>query len=178
MAKLLASGGLVLLALILGATVFREPVAWAAQAVDAHITNLDANGNIKVHEQGTANVAVQGTPTVNVANASLPVTPSYETQLLVNQSATNGDTLTVPVAAFKTVHLDFDLESGACAGSGAELRVVERTTLQFRGRILAADACSSDPPGLTLEMPGRSLDLFVIAPPGDTWHVDAFGRAN
>jgi hypothetical protein len=39
---------------ILGATVFREQVAWAAQALDANITNLDSNGNIKVHEQGVA----------------------------------------------------------------------------------------------------------------------------
>src|SRR5712691_8653566 len=56
---------------ILGATVFREQVAHAAQAVlpvlvtnDAsnpvrvHEQNLDLSGNIKVHEQGTANVRV------------------------------------------------------------------------------------------------------------------------
>ena len=39
---------------ILGATVFQEQVAWAAQLVDANITNVDAKGNIKVHEQGVA----------------------------------------------------------------------------------------------------------------------------
>jgi hypothetical protein len=57
--------------LVLGATVFKERVAWAAQSVDANITNVDANGNVKVHEQGTANVIVQGTPTVNVAQRVL-----------------------------------------------------------------------------------------------------------
>ena len=41
---------------ILGATVFREQVAWAAQLVDANITNVDGKGNIKVHEQGIAAV--------------------------------------------------------------------------------------------------------------------------
>jgi hypothetical protein len=68
--KLLFIGSLLVLSAVLGATVFREPVAWAAQAVDAHITNLDANGNIRVHEQGTANVAVQGTPSVTVSGTA------------------------------------------------------------------------------------------------------------
>lgn len=57
--------------LVLGATVFKEQVAWAAQTVDATITNVDANGNVKVHEQGTANVQVQGTPTVSVSKPVL-----------------------------------------------------------------------------------------------------------
>jgi hypothetical protein len=67
MRKYLLVGGMVLLGLLLGATVFREPVAWAAQAVDARITApLDVSGNVKVHEAGTANV--------NVTNSSLAVT--------------------------------------------------------------------------------------------------------
>jgi hypothetical protein len=54
---------LVLLSVVLGATVFREPVAWAAQAVDATIIGpLDGNGNVRVHEQGTANVRVTDNP--------------------------------------------------------------------------------------------------------------------
>jgi len=51
------------LATVLGATAFRDQVAWAAQSVDAHITNVDGNGNIKVHEQGTPTVAIS--PTAN-----------------------------------------------------------------------------------------------------------------
>lgn len=52
--------------LVLGATVFKEPVAWAAQAVDARIIGpLDADGNVRVHEQGTADV--------NVTNGTLSV---------------------------------------------------------------------------------------------------------
>jgi len=47
---------LVGLAAILGATVFRDQVALAAQSIDAHITNVDGNGTIKVHEQGTVEV--------------------------------------------------------------------------------------------------------------------------
>jgi hypothetical protein len=54
---------LVVGATILGATVFREPIASAAQLVNANITGpLDAQGDVKVHEQGTANVAVTNGP--------------------------------------------------------------------------------------------------------------------
>jgi hypothetical protein len=66
---------------VLGTTVFRIDIAQAtgrAQSVTVDNTtanpvpvreqNTDANGNIKVHEQGTANV--------NVANSSLTVAPA------------------------------------------------------------------------------------------------------
>jgi hypothetical protein len=84
---------LVGLATVLGATVFRDQVAWAAQSVDAHITNLDASGNVKVHEQGTADVHVSGgavgldasanTVKLDQSNGPLPVTvkdnPAFQT---------------------------------------------------------------------------------------------------
>ncbi|HEY6960603.1 MAG TPA: hypothetical protein VI408_01800, partial [Gaiellaceae bacterium] len=63
---------------VLGATVLREPVADAAapiasvfvsndasHPVPVREQNLDANGDVKVHEQGTANV--------NVTNSTLAV---------------------------------------------------------------------------------------------------------
>ena len=69
---------LVLGSTVLGATVLREPLAWAAPPMPSVFVandesnpvpdreqNLDADGNIKVHEQGTADV--------NVTNTSLPV---------------------------------------------------------------------------------------------------------
>jgi hypothetical protein len=56
---------------VLGATVFRTDIAQAtglAQAVSATIVSpLDAQGNVKVHEQGTANV--------NVTNSGLSIAP-------------------------------------------------------------------------------------------------------
>jgi hypothetical protein len=82
---------------VLGGTVFRQQVADAANLVNVFVTNdtshpvpareqnLDANGNIKVHEQGTASVNItnatvpvheQGTASVNVTNSSLSVAPS------------------------------------------------------------------------------------------------------
>jgi hypothetical protein len=69
-------------ATILGTTVLREPIASAAQHVSATIVGpLDANGNVKVHEQGTANVNVTGSPTVHAAqqgawNVGLTGTPT------------------------------------------------------------------------------------------------------
>jgi hypothetical protein len=78
--------GLVLIAVgvVLGATVFRTDIAQAtglaqsvtvtntpAQAVPVREQNLDG-GNIKVHEQGTANV--------NVTNSGLSVTPRVATK--------------------------------------------------------------------------------------------------
>jgi hypothetical protein len=71
---------LVLGSVVLGATVFRAPLATAAGGVPSMFVandnqhalpveeqNLDTNGNLKVHEQGTADV--------NVTNASLTVAP-------------------------------------------------------------------------------------------------------
>jgi hypothetical protein len=65
---------------LLGATVLQEPLAQAAapiasvfvtndasSPIPAREQNLDTNRNIKVHEQGTANV--------NVTNSSLPTAP-------------------------------------------------------------------------------------------------------
>lgn len=69
---------LVLGSAVLGATVLREPIANAGQQIaNVFVTNdaahpvpvrdqnVDAGGNLKVHEQGTADV--------NVTNTSLPV---------------------------------------------------------------------------------------------------------
>jgi hypothetical protein len=54
---------LVLVSVFLGATVFREPIAWAAQAIDSTIIGpLDGQGNVRVHEQGTAQVVDTESP--------------------------------------------------------------------------------------------------------------------
>jgi hypothetical protein len=59
---------LVLGSVVLGATILRAPIASAAQSVSSTIVGpLDSNGNVAVHEQGTADV--------NVKNASLSVAP-------------------------------------------------------------------------------------------------------
>jgi hypothetical protein len=66
---------LLLGAAILGATVLREPVAWAAQSINANITGpLDGQGNVKVHEQGTTQVA--GTIGLSTSANSVKIDPT------------------------------------------------------------------------------------------------------
>jgi hypothetical protein len=77
---------LVVGATVLGATVLKEPIANAAQIVDANIIGpLDGQGNVKVHEQGTANV--------NVTNAGVSVQPAGEPIVTTLEEF---DTYTVP----------------------------------------------------------------------------------
>jgi hypothetical protein len=67
-------------AIVLGATVLREPIAYAAQTVNATIVGpLDGGGNVKVHEQGTA--------AVDVTNSSIAVRPV-------------GDPITIKLSSF------------------------------------------------------------------------------
>jgi hypothetical protein len=74
MPRRLAPALLLLVIAISCATVLREPIAQAAQLVDASIVGpLDGQGNVKVHEQGTALVHERGTATVDVTNPTLPV---------------------------------------------------------------------------------------------------------
>jgi hypothetical protein len=74
---------LVVAAIVLGSTLFREQLAQAAtpftnvivgnttsNPVPVAVQNTDTSGNINVHEQGTANVNVTNTPTVSVANSA------------------------------------------------------------------------------------------------------------
>lgn len=67
------AAGLVV-SVVLGATVFRQPIVWAAQAVDAMIVApLDGSGNLKVHEQGTANVSITNTSPIPVSEGETTV---------------------------------------------------------------------------------------------------------
>jgi hypothetical protein len=69
---------LVVGATILGATVLREPIARAAQTVDANIIGpLDGNGNVKVHEQGTASVNAAQTGTWSTRDRDNPALQPY-----------------------------------------------------------------------------------------------------
>jgi hypothetical protein len=81
-------------ATILGSTVLREPIANAAQSVDANIIGpLDGNGNVKVHEQGTANVSSQSVDKTTVLAAA--------------HNIGFGQSLDIPVdvAAYREVHV-------------------------------------------------------------------------
>jgi hypothetical protein len=103
---------LVLGAVILGATVLREPIARAASPftnvlvgntasnpVPVTVQNTDTNGDVKVHEQGTADVNVtnttvpvqqQGTADVNVTNTTLPVHEQGTVQVTAGSTTDGG----------------------------------------------------------------------------------------
>jgi hypothetical protein len=92
MRRWLLSGLFVIGTALLGATVLREPIASAAQAVNANITGpLDGDGNVKVHEQGTANV--------HVGNANLPVPESVTTAATEIPIAAPGEVKNVSVGS-------------------------------------------------------------------------------
>jgi hypothetical protein len=108
--------GLALL-LLAGAIVLREPVAQAAQLVDAKIIGpLDGNGDVSVHEQGTAAVREQnldragsirvhehGTAAVNVTNSSITVDQAG-TPVAIRLIWPDDDTYTVPTGKRLRVH--------------------------------------------------------------------------
>ena len=92
---------LVVGATALGMTVLREPLANAAQAVSTEIIKpLDANGNVKVHEQGTANVKVTNLRSepvqVSVTNTSVPVEQAGEPVTIKTTGFGLGTQYTVP----------------------------------------------------------------------------------
>ena len=158
---LLAAFCVVVLATALGATVFREEIAAAAQNLNVFVTN-DATNPVPA----------------TVVNTPLAVDAGFETKVLLDRVMTGGEDATISVAAYKTVHVDWTLQNGTCFGSGAALSIIENTGFTRRGFIPANDACVGDFTGETLEIPGRSLKFILAAPAGDTWRVIVFGRAN
>ena len=69
-----------LVSVVLGATVFRAPIAMAAQLVNATIVGpLDADGNVKVHDQGTVSTRAAATDAADWAalNAVQGVSRSF-----------------------------------------------------------------------------------------------------
>jgi len=140
---------LILAAIVLGATVFREPVAWAAQSVDATILGPLDNGNVRTHEEGTANtreqntdsngnikVHEQGTANVRVANRSFPVfeeeaTRSFQSGFQAGEGGIDSKDL-APIRA-SLITIDWDSASdNALLTLGSSTGVV-RLTLRPQG---------------------------------------------
>ena len=75
MTKVIVVAFLLVCALLLGGTVLREPIASAGQSIGATILGpLDAQGNVRVHEQGTASVS--GTVGLAASANSVKIDPS------------------------------------------------------------------------------------------------------
>jgi hypothetical protein len=126
----IVAGG-VLLSLVLGATVFREPVAWAAQNVSATITGpLDGQGNVAVHEQGTANVSVTNSQLSVREQGTVPASQSGTWHVSVDgkPSVTSADQ-TALVGTY----------TGAPDGGGAFTEAVDADVTGYRSMRVAAN---------------------------------------
>lgn len=172
---------------VLGATVLREPFAWAATPFESvivantannpvpvtqtgtvpvaqmgtanvNVTNLDANGNLKVHEQGTASVqAVDQTERV--------FTRAY--------SADAEDT--IDVGAYREIRIYANVLN--CVAPGFQPATVVLKVLTGGGSPVVLDtftvACVDQ--SRTYEIPGQSIRLEWKGTGGA---VTVFGRAN
>lgn len=92
-----------------GALFGDRAVQAAAKIMDVAEQNLDANGYIRVHEQGTANVAVTNFPaTQSVVVSNLPATQNVTvTNLPLRESFTAGESIvaqTIPDGDFSGEH--------------------------------------------------------------------------
>lgn len=111
---------------VLGA-YFGDPIAQAAkQVTDVFVTN-DASNPVSVHETGTANVAIQGSPTVTIAGTAKVQSVEQPFQQFVSgQYSGNGedcDQITPP--AGMTLRIDsFNVEGNGATKPDIYLLVV------------------------------------------------------
>jgi hypothetical protein len=162
---------LILGATILGSTVLREPIANAAQSVDANIIGpLDGQGNVKVHEQGTANV--------NVTNSTVPVheqgttnvKASDQTQVVLKRDFATDQDVTIAVDAYREIRVELN------CSAGDELAIVDPlSTNAFGPNILDILHCEQS---RVYETPGTTLVLHVAVGTFDQPTVVVYGRSN
>jgi hypothetical protein len=138
---------------VLGSTVFRQQVADASSLLNVFVTNdsshpvpvreqnTDANGNIKVHEQSTANI--------NVTNTS--AIPVHE------QGTANASITAFPQAT--TVH-----EDGAQLSGGSQ-KVDTFATINASTIVLMAAESTAD---FEVAAPTGFVEFFEIVPSGST----------
>jgi len=137
---------------VLGATVLREPVAWAAQTVGATIIGpLDGNGNVKVQDQGV-------------------------TKLLFRQVVQVSDPpVTVDVAEFRTVRMY--IQTGGAGNCPAFVELLAQEGATFIGIEAIVPNCGSNDTRL-LEVPGRTLNVRVLGSGNEAAIITIFGRYN
>jgi hypothetical protein len=147
---------LVLVSVVLGATVFREPVAWAAQTVDSTIIGpLDGQGNVRVHEQGTAQVVDTDSPARKAAlfrfSGLTDIVPAGQ-RFIVSYLNVRGE-----------------IFSGAPPATSCRLTVIAGDLTSFIGSIRLLDAGGSSVIG--------SEQVFIPVNAGERFHVDCGGSA-
>jgi hypothetical protein len=134
----------------------------AAHAVPVHANNTDANGNLKVHEQGTATVK-----------------SGDQTQLVYSGTLQNeSDTGPLDVSAFREIRVISTCNAGSLHSAALDILT---STGQSDVRI---DRITQDCPSVvtrTYELPGTSVRMRNVSDLiGDTADLDlaVFGRGN
>jgi hypothetical protein len=162
-----------LLSAVLGATVLREPIAYAASpftnvivgntadnpvpvaqtgTANVNVTNADATGNIKVHEQGTASVQAVD-----------------QTQLVLARAFAGNADNTVDVSAYREIRVNANVDN--CA----QPATVFIKSLGGSPQVVDTFAVGCLDVSRTYEVPGQRLSF--------EWHGNGgqlfvFGRAN
>jgi hypothetical protein len=148
---------------VLGATVFREPIARAAQATATTIVGpLDSNGNVKVHEQGTATVS--GTVGISSSANTVGLDPTASGQLdTANAHLANVDSATSKL----TFDADGNLKTADSMSSPASF---------VFSPVYSVDA-GGTPGGIQTIQFGRvvRVSLFNVSEGGDTCSVGLYG---
>lgn len=157
---------LVLLSVVLGATVLREPLASAKTLAQSVVVSNMPDQPVPVHEQGTANV--------NVANTSLK-TSSADTTDLVFHGYPNGTDYTTPVldvSRYSQVRINMDNGYSGPApvrifslnAAGTSASTLEELTIAGFGFV-----------SRTYDVPGQKI--YVSAYGGVTnVHIQVFAR--
>jgi hypothetical protein len=129
-------------ATLLGGTVLREPIASAAQSVSATIIGpLDAQGNVKVHEQGTA--AVRSANDEVAVFHNLQGEPNDFGNCQDNEpiyTVPAGKTLVVEYISSRADGEDAVAAAGAVSGSGDEGVLPLTYEKAFGGEFSASDS--------------------------------------
>ncbi len=148
------AAAVVVLAAVLGATVFSEQVAWAAQGVSATIIGpLDQAGNVKVAESGSTELVAAGRVTSSSSLGSLDVRAYKEVRIAIGAAACGSDTMLWVIAK----------EPSAAGGSSS-------FGLDF------FEACGAD--SRTYEVPARTLEIQCVCPRDHFLEVAVWGRRN
>jgi len=153
MKRLPLAAALVAAALVLGATVFAQPVAWAAQAVGATIVGpLDDQGNVKVSQ------------------------PPVLTKLVATQVLNPGGRFAVDVSPYKQVRIAVG-DTGTCDTTD-RLNVFVEEAGKIIYRAEAMNYCAGEEAAL-FDMPGTTLRIECdCLAPGRLAEVFVWGRAN
>jgi hypothetical protein len=147
-------------ATVLGATVLREPVAWAAQTMDAKIIGpLDGNGNVRVAQQGTVAATSADANTILFHS----VIPEGESAPDIDSG--NAKQIRIFVRALHS-------------GSFLAVQVVGKdATGSFIGRIAVAENLG-DNGSFVFDLPSPKFQVIAVGGGLQDWELTVIGRAN